>query len=189
MSLFAALLSAAVVTNGVSSATNGVMVATNAVPVATNAVTEAKITSDTTYYDRKEGIVVFKGHVHVDDAEYQMHSDRGYLFLSETNSLKRIVATGGVALTNGLRRASGDSVTYRRDIGLVILRGTDDEPAVVSETTPSGERMVRGRKIRFWVDQEQVEVVEAVISAPKSSIGSGGLPGVLQGKGTERGSK
>ena len=182
MSLFAALLSAAVVTNGVTSATNGVM-------AATNAVTEAKITSDTTYYDRKEGIVVFKGHVHVDDAEYQMHSDHGYLFLSETNSLKRIVATGGVALTNGLRRASGDSVTYRRDIGLVILRGTDDEPAEVSETTPSGERMVRGRKIRFWVNQEQVEVVEAVISAPKSSIGSGGLPGVLQGKGTERGSK
>ena len=162
---------------------------TNGVASATNAVTEARITSDTTYYDRKEGIVVFKGNVHVDDAEYQMHSDRGYIFLSETNSLKRIVATGGVALTNGQRRAYGDSVTYRRDIGLVILRGADDSPAVVAETTPAGERMVRGKKIRFWVNQEQVEVVEAVISAPKSSIGSGGLPGVLQGKGTERGSK
>ena len=195
MSLLAALLSAAVATNGVSSATNGFMAVTNAVAtnavaaVATNAVTEAKITSDTTYYDRKEGIVVFKGHVHVDDAEYQMHSDRGYLFLSETNSLKRIVATGGVALTNGQRRAYGDSVTYRRDIGLVVLRGTDDAPAIVSETADSGERTVRGRKIRFWVNQEQVEVVEAVISAPKAAIGGGGLPGVLQGKGMERGSK
>ena len=189
MMLLAALLSTSVATNVVLSATNGVANVTNGVAVATNAVTEAKITSDTTYYDRKEGIVVFKGHVHVDDAEYQMHSDRGYLFLSETNSLKRIVATGGVALTNGQRRAYGDSVTYRRDIGLVILRGTDDAPAVVSETTDSGERMVQGRKIRFWVNQEQVEVVEAVISAPKSSIGSGGLPGMLHGKGTERESK
>ena len=190
MSLFAALLSAAVATNGIAVATNSVAATTNAVVSATNVVTEAKITSDTTYYDRKEGIVVFKGHVHVDDAEYQMHSDRGYLFLSETNSLKRIVATGGVALTNGLRRAYGDSVTYRRDIGLVILRGTDDNPAVVAETAPAGERMVRGRKIRFWVNQEQVEVVEATISAPKSSLGgTGGLPGMLHGKGTERGSK
>ena len=189
MMLLAALLSAVAATNGVESATNGVMAATNAVHVATNVVTEAKITSDTTYYDRKEGIVVFKGHVHVDDAEYQMHSDRGYLFLSETNSLKRIVATGGVALTNGLRRAYGDSVTYRRDIGLVVLRGTDVSPAIVSETADSGERTVRGRKIRFWVNQEQVEVVEAVISAPKASIGGGGLPGVFHGKETERGSK
>jgi len=186
MSLLAALVSAAIATNGVADVAN----ATNGVAAATNVVTEAKITSDTTYYDRKEGIVVFKGHVHVDDAEYQMHSDRGYLFLSETNSLKRIVATGGVALTNGLRRAYGDSVTYRRDIGLVILRGTDDNPAIVAETAPAGERMVRGRKIRFWVNQEQVEVVEATISAPKSSLGgTGGLPGMLHGKGTERGSK
>ena len=188
MTLLAALLSVA------AAAANAAAVATNAVQgaaVATNAVSEARITSDTTYYDRKEGIVVFKGHVHVDDAEYQMHSDRGYLFLSETNSLKRIVATGGVALTNGLRRAYGDSVTYRRDIGLVVLRGTDENPAVVSETAPSGERMVRGRKIRFWVNQEQVEVVEATISAPKSSLGGGGgLPGMLNGgKESERGSR
>jgi len=48
---------------------------------------------------------------------------------------------------------------------------------------------VSGKKIRFWVNQEQVEVVEATISAPKSSLGGGGLPGMLQGKGIERGSK
>ena len=161
----------------------------SAVAVATNAVTEAKITSDTTYYDRKEGIVLFKGHVHVDDSEYQMHSDKGYLFLSETNTLKRIVATGGVALTNGLRRAYGDSVTYRRDIGLVILRGSDEHPAMVVESAGAGERTVQGKKIRFWVNQEQVEVVEATISAPKTSLGGGMLRDLLHEKQAERGTK
>ena len=134
---------------------------------------EARITSDSSYYDRKEGLVVFKGRVHVDDAEYQMHSERGFLFLSETNSLRRIVAMGGVALTNGMRRAYADKVIYRRDNGLVILHGKEGAPATVIEDTAAGERSVRGRKIRFWVNQEQVEVIEADISAPKASGGQG----------------
>jgi len=141
---------------------------------------EARITSDSTYYDRKEGLVVFKGRVHVDDAEYQMHSERGYLFLSETNSLRRIVAVGGVSLTNGLRRAYADKVIYRRDNGLVILHGKEGAPATVVEDTAAGERSVRGRKIRFWVNQEQVEVIEADISAPKASGGPGALKDLVR---------
>ena len=40
----------------------------------------AKITSDMTVYNRKEGIASFEGHVHVDDEQYQMHADRVFLF-------------------------------------------------------------------------------------------------------------
>ena len=142
---------------------------------------EARITADTTYYDRKEGIVVFQGHVHVDDAEYQMHSEKGYVFLTGTNTLRRVVAVGNVALTNGTRRASGASATYRRDNGLVILRGADGVPAVVSETTAEGEtRTVKGRKIRFWVDRGQVEVLEADITAPRPGGGGAGLESLLK---------
>lgn len=128
----------------------------------------ARITSDTTYYDRKEGIAVFKGHVHVDDAEYQMHADRAYVYMTGTNNLSRIAAIGSVALTNGTKRAYGDRVTYHREKGLVILSGKDDAPAIVSEVLPEGDRTVRGKKIRFWINQEQVEVVEADISAPRT---------------------
>ena len=42
--------------------------------VTEKASTPARITSDSTYYDRKEGIAVFKGHVHVDDCDYQTYA-------------------------------------------------------------------------------------------------------------------
>jgi lipopolysaccharide export system protein LptA len=174
MSLTAILIAAAAVAAAETPTTNANTSA------ACERPPEARITSDSTYYDRKEGLVVFKGRVHVDDAEYQMHSERGYLFLSETNSLRRIVAVGGVSLTNGLRRAYADKVIYRRDNGLVILHGKEGAPATVVEDTVAGERSVRGRKIRFWVNQEQVEVIEADISAPKASGGPGALKDLVR---------
>ena len=147
---------------------------------ATNAVaTTARITSDSTYYDRKEGIAVFKGHVHVDDAEYQMHAERAYVFLNGTNELSRIAATGSVALTNGQRRAYGEKATYNREKGLVTLTGAPGNPALITEETDEGERTVRGRKIRFWIGQEQVEVIESDISAPKGGA-KADLPGLLK---------
>jgi len=36
----------------------------------------AKITSASTYYDRKEGFAYFSGKVFVDDSDYQLHADR-----------------------------------------------------------------------------------------------------------------
>mgnify|MGYP003291217205 CR=1 FL=1 len=139
----------------------------------------ARITSDSTYYDRKEGIAVFKGHVHVDDTEYQLHSEKAYLFMSETNTLSRLAATGSVAITNGLKRAYGEKATYRRDTGLIVLTGSECEPAIVCGSTDKGDQTVRGRKIRFWVNQEQVEVVEADITAPKSGA-QNALPSLRQ---------
>ena len=147
--------------------------ATNAVP------TTARITSDSTYYDRKEGIAVFKGHVHVDDAEYQMHAERAYVFLAGTNALSRIAAIGSVALTNGARRAYGEKATYNHEKKLVTLTGAPGEPAIITEDTDEGERTVRGRKIRFWIGQEQVEVLESDITAPKSGAKTD-LPGLLK---------
>lgn len=139
----------------------------------------ARITSDSTYYDRKEGIVVFKGHVHVDDPDYQMHANRAFLFLSGTNSLQRIVATGSVALTNGMRRAYGERITYHHANGLIVLYAGNGNPAMVTEIAEDGGiRTVRGRKIRFWINQEQVEVMDADITAPRDGVDKIGLPGM-----------
>ena len=54
----------------------------------------ANITSERTYYDRKEGVVVFTGKVHVNDEDYQLCSDKAFIYLEGSNTLKRIVAMG-----------------------------------------------------------------------------------------------
>ena len=137
-------------------------------PTSTNASDLARITSDTTVYDRKEGWVAFKGHVHVDDTDYQMHADSAYVFLTDTNTLSRIAAIGAVSMTNGTRRAYGERLTYRRDTGLVVLHGGEGSPATVVDEATGGARTIRGSKIRLWINSEQVEVVDADISAPRS---------------------
>jgi lipopolysaccharide transport protein LptA len=139
----------------------------------------AKITSRTTYYDRKEGIGVFTGKVHVDDEEYQMHADKVYLFMKGTNELDRIVAVGNVAMTNGTKRAYGTKVSYYRNPGLVVLYSGDGVAAEVRDVAKSGDQIVRGRKIRFWTDSEQVEILEAEITAPTEGASGVGLKSVL----------
>lgn len=132
----------------------------------------AKVTSSTAYYDRKEGVAILTGHVFVDDAEYAMHADKAYVFMSGTNDLKRIVAMGNVALTNGTKRAYGGKASYYRDDGLVILYAQTNAPARVVDVKPDGEQVVTGSKIKFWIGVEQVEVIDAAISAPADNVGS-----------------
>ena len=139
-----------------------------AIVLAAAAATQgsAKITSASTYYDRKEGFAYFSGNVFVDDGKYQLHADRAYVFMDGTNELKRIVAIGSVAMTNEARRAYGAKASYYRDPGMVVLYAGDGVPAEVREEHPDGPRVVRGKKIKFWTESEQVEVLEAEISSP-----------------------
>ena len=126
----------------------------------------AKITSDTTVYNRKEGIASFEGHVHVDDEQYQMHADRVFLFFDvdkdSTNGVhrakgtndvhkaakgtddmrraagdvRRVVAIGHVAMTNDAHRAYGAKATYSKKNGLVVLYSGDGITA--TGAAPSG---------------------------------------------------
>lgn len=126
----------------------------------------AKISSASVYYDRNEGFAYFSGKVHVEDAKYQLHADRAYVFMNGTNELKRIVALGNVAMTNETKRAYGAKASYYRDRGMVVLSADDKVPAEVRDETPEGVRTVRGKKIKFWTDSQQVEVVQAEIETP-----------------------
>lgn len=137
----------------------------------------AKITSRSTYYDRKEGFACFNGDVHVDDERYQMHADKAYVFMEGTNELKRIVALGNVALTNDTKRAYGVKLSYHRNPGLVILYGGDGIPAEVRDEAKDGDQVVKGAKIKFWIDAEQVEVIDSDISVPAKS--GGNLKGLM----------
>lgn len=139
----------------------------------------ARITSDSTYYDRKEGFACFRGNVFVDDGEYQLHADRAYVFMDGTNELKRIVALGNVAMTNGTKRAYGAKASYYHEPGMVVLYAGEGEVAKVLEEVPGQDpRVVKGQKIRFWTKQEQVEVLQSEISATTEG-GLNGLKGMM----------
>ena len=146
---------------------------TNAVKKV-KAARPARITSATTYYDRKEGVAIFTGKVFVDDDQYKLHADKAYVFMNGTNDLERIVAVGNIAMTNENKRAYGAKASYYRSKGMVVLHSGEGRPAEVREVKPDGDQVVRGKKIKFWVDSEQVEVVEADITAP-ARLDVGGL--------------
>ena len=155
------------------------VVSTNATKSAARTGRPARITSATTYYDRKEGVVFFDRNVHVDDEQYQLHADRAYVFTEGTNDLRRIVAIGHVALTNELRRAYGTKISYYKKEGMVVLYGNAARPAEVRDESKVEPQVVKGSKIKFWIDSEQVEVIDADISAPISGA-SGDLKQVIR---------
>lgn len=140
----------------------------------------ARITSASTYFDRKEGVGIFEGRIHVDDEEYQLHADKAFVFMNGTNELSRIVAIGNVAITNEMRRAYGGKASYYRDNGMVVLYSDKDRPAEVREVKGEGDQVVRGSKIKFWIDSEQVEVIDADISAPSGNGGGFKSLGVMK---------
>ena len=173
----------------------------------------AKITSDKTVYNRKEGIASFEGHVHVDDEQYQMHADRVFLFFETekesgaTNGLsqaangtngvhkaakkdpndmrraagdvRRVVAIGNVAMTNDAHRAYGAKATYSKKNGLVVLYSGDGITAEVRDESKAQPQIVRGKRIRFWIDSEQVEVDEADLTGAAPSGGAASLKKAL----------
>jgi len=147
----------------------------------TNGIGMAKITSDSTYYDRKEGFAYFSGHVSVKDDQYRLHADRAYVFMSASNDLQRIVALGNVAITNGTKRAYGSKASYYRNPGLVVLSSGEGRAAEVWDEVRNGKQIVRGKKIKFWTDSEQVEVVEAELSAPSTGNASD-IKGLIGGR-------
>lgn len=133
---------------------------------------DAIITADRTDYDRKEGVVLFDRNVYVDDEQYQMHTDRLFLFLDGTNDLKRLVAIGNVAITNENRRAYCARATFNKKLGRIVMYSSDEITASLREEGKKGSE-VKGEKITFWIDSEQVEVENPVITMPGGFGGSG----------------
>ena len=142
---------------------------------------DAIITADRTDYDRKEGVVLFDRNVYVDDEQYQMHTDRLFLFLDGTNDLKRLVAIGNVAITNENRRAYCARATFNKKLGRIVMYSSDEITASLREEGKKGSE-VKGEKITFWIDSEQVEVENPVITMP-GGLGGGGKDGLKKALG------
>lgn len=147
-----------------------------AMGVATNGTT--RITSAKVNYDRKEGFAYFSGGVTVEDPTYVLHADRAFVYMGETNDLKKIVALGNIAITNESRRAYGAKATYFRNSGAVILSSGTNVVAEVRDVGSDGDQVLRGKKIKFWTGSRQVEVLEAEISTPSNGT-MGGMRGLF----------
>ena len=130
-----------------------------------------RITAERTDYDRKSGVIMFDRNVFVDDAEYQMHAEQLYVFLDGTNDLKRIVALGGVAITNETRVGTCALATYRRKRSEIEMFG--DKKGARARLVESGEEAsaLDGSRIKFWLDSEQVEVSDPTISVKQEGGG------------------
>lgn len=115
------------------------------------------------------------GDVRVADEACEIHAARAYVFLDGTNELKKVVAFGGVAVTNGVRRAYGDTVSYFSDEGLVVVSADPGRVAEVREGTGDDQATVRGAKVRFWTQTGQAEVLEAEAKTPGQKGARGGF--------------
>ena len=113
------------------------------------------------WFDRNEGVALFEGGVTVDYGDaYRMCADKVYVFFKGSNEFDRVVATGGVAVTNETRTGSCETAVFRRREGEVEMHGGDGALARLSS---SATDEVTGRTIKFWLDAEQVEVSGAEV--------------------------
>jgi len=127
-------------------------------------VKSARITSRTSDFDRKEGVVMFEGEVLVrysDDST--MSSDKLFMFLSGSNELARVVALGNVVISNETRTGTCALATYRRKKGEIEMfwDGKGTLAHLVERGQDASE--LEGTRIKFWLDAEQVEVENSQI--------------------------
>lgn len=127
-----------------------------------------RVRSRTSDVDRKAGVVMLDGDVFVDHSDgYTLSADRVFLFLAAENAIGRVVASGNVVLSNGARVATCPLAVYRRRKREVEMF-SDGQGAFARLVEGGGDaRELEGRRIRFWLDSEQVEVDEPRITVGK----------------------
>lgn len=130
-----------------------------------------RITSQRTDYDRKEGVIMFDREVFVDDPEYKMHADQVYVFLDGTNDLRRIVALGNVSITNELRSGFCAKATYTKALSRIVMYGDGTNVVAWLKDAGKNKSEVRGRRITFWIDSEQVEIEGSEMRLDAGNVG------------------
>ena len=129
-----------------------------------------RIRSASSDIDRGAGVMLFEGDVDVVHSDgYWLRADRVYVFLTASNELSRVVASGRVVMTNALRSATCPLATYRRARReFEMFSDGSGEPARLVEGGAQ-RRELEGRRIRFWLDTEQVEVDGPRITVEKKA--------------------
>lgn len=136
---------------------------------AQNVAKSIRITSRTSDFDRKDGVVMFEGDVVVRYAnDCVMCSDKLYAFFSGTNELSRIVAIQNVSITNETRVGACEMATFRRNKSEIEMfwDGKNRLAKLIDHT--DGKNEFSGTRIKFWLDSEQVEVENSQISVEQA---------------------
>lgn len=132
----------------------------------------AKVTSRSSDFDVKEGVVMFEGDVVVRYSDnLTMCADRLYMFVAGSNELNRVVALGNVSITNETRTGRCERAVYRRRRGEIEMFGDGGERKAMLSERGGGARGVEGTQIRFWLDSEQVEVRNSRITSETKGRG------------------
>lgn len=130
--------------------------------VEASAVRIRSVSSD---FDRRAGVILFDGAVVAEYGDgYTLCADRAFAFLAASNRLSRVVASGDVVISNGLRVGTCALAAYRKAKGEIEMFG--ERGGARARLSERGDRAsdVEGDRIRFWLDAEQVEVSNSRIS-------------------------
>lgn len=116
--------------------------------------------------DRKSGVVLFDRNARVDyRPDYTLCTDRVFAFFIGTNELDRLVADGNVAITNGLRTGYCDKAVFLHGPKEVEMNGWAD--GRLARLSDESKNSLAGRKIRFWIKKEQVEITGSELTVNK----------------------
>jgi lipopolysaccharide export system protein LptA len=128
-----------------------------------------KITSDRLQVDYANNVGTFEGNVLVIDPQITLRADKMTVFFGGTGtatnaprSLSRVIADGGVVITQEERKATSDHAEYSAQDGKVVLTG---KPRVEQ---PGGS--VSGERITFWRGESRMDVESAPVESERTRV-------------------
>ncbi len=140
--------------------------------------TRAPVTYDAGKFvlDDRANQAIFSGGVIVNQADLRIQSDRMLVNFSDGGQLEiqRITATGGVVVTRGEERASGDNAVYDFNRRIITMAG--------NVRLRRGSDTLNGGRLTIDLDSG-VSTVDGTASG-----GSAGTPGTPSGRGRVTGS-
>lgn len=136
------------------------------------------ISSERCDFDRTDGTVLFEGNAALEySSGYTMNADRLFVYFVGSNEFDRIVCEGNVAFTNESRVGMCERAVFYRPQGEIVMFGGAD--GALARLAEQGADEIAGRRIRFWIDTEQVEVnAGAVLTFERGGSSTGGVSNV-----------
>ena len=127
-------------------------------PAAAKAKVPLRIKAETSVYDSKNGTVIFKKNVQVEDAQFRMECDEMTVyFKKEQNAdkqgkgkIEKIVAVKNVKLYQAPNTGTADQAVYLLDQETVTLTGN---PVLYKD----GQQPIRSTYFIFHIGSERVE--------------------------------
>jgi lipopolysaccharide export system protein LptA len=124
------------------------------------------VTSDRLQVDYARNVGTFEGNVLAVDPRITVRADKIIAFFGDgsntTRTLQRMVAEGGVVLSQDNRKATAERAEYTASESKVVLTG---KPEV---ETPQGK--IVGAKITFWQGRERMEVESAMTDTNRTRL-------------------